>query len=218
MTRRWRRNSAQHSSDHVIVISLSILSPFLSDAWTTVSFLERRKNGAFRYDVSVAFLRSALLPIIILGVLTGYPLQRVVNEARQCQPVGSSKPQNCISHIKMGNWSTCNVTTRGSIYDTSSHYWNRQIVRLFIISSTPKQVRERDGRGGSINDLILPSRPFIPSLGVPHLATYHTALNTSRDCPVLSGHRFWASVFGPHRMPRYDPITGGPGAEYYSLQ
>jgi hypothetical protein len=29
----------------------------------------------------------------------------------------------------MGNWSTCNVTTRGSIYDTS-HYYDR-IVRLF---------------------------------------------------------------------------------------
>jgi hypothetical protein len=81
----------------------------------------KTKNGAFRYNVSIAFLPSALLPIIILGVLTGYPLQRVVNEASQCQPVGSSKPQNCISYIKMGNWTTCNVTTRGSIYDTS-HY------------------------------------------------------------------------------------------------
>lgn len=32
-----------------------------------------------------------------------------------------------------------------------------------------KQVRERDGRGGSINDLILPPRPSILSL-VLHLA------------------------------------------------
>jgi hypothetical protein len=31
----------------------------------------------------------------------------------------------------MDSWSTCNVTTRGSIYDTS-HYQNRQIIRLFI--------------------------------------------------------------------------------------
>jgi hypothetical protein len=42
-------------------------------------------------------------------------------------------------------------------------------IYLLVISSTPKQVRERHGRGGSINDLILPSRPSILS-SVPHLA------------------------------------------------
>jgi hypothetical protein len=32
--------------------------PFLSDAWTTVSVSRKTKNGAFRYDVSMAFVRS----------------------------------------------------------------------------------------------------------------------------------------------------------------
>jgi hypothetical protein len=39
---------------HVIVISLALhpFFPFLSDAWTTPSFLERKsKNGAFRYGL-----------------------------------------------------------------------------------------------------------------------------------------------------------------------
>lgn len=63
----------------------------------------------------------------------------------------------------MGNWGTCSVAARGSVYDTS-HYCTRLFGYLFIAYLFhPKQVRERNGRGESINDLIVTSRPSILS-------------------------------------------------------
>jgi hypothetical protein len=65
----------------------------------------------------------------------------------------------------MGNGGTCNVTTRGSIYDTSSQLLESSDCSAvyYLVHSKASTVRERDGRGGSINDLILPSRPSILS-------------------------------------------------------
>lgn len=69
----------------------------------------------------------------------------------------------------LGNWGTCSVTTRGSIYDTSN-YCTRLFGYLFVVYLFhPKQVRERNGRGGSINDLIVTSRPSI-LFSIPDLA------------------------------------------------